>query len=151
MNRKEMIRRVASLMREKDVRKPVSMPKQVFHISDDEGNKKDFVLRKVDKSVIYTVDDVEAVLDSLADVIFDALKHGEEISIRGFGTLGLKYRKKRTLRHVGTGEEIEMDSHYMPKFTSGNDLKTCAKIYEMFLKENQLFPGDTTPSYEDGE
>ena len=152
MNRKELVRRTAGLMREKDIRKPVSMPKQVFHISDDEGNKRDFTLRKIDKSVIYTADDVEAIIDNCIEVIQEALKHGEEISVRGFGTLGLKYRKKRTLIHVGTGEQIEMDSHYVPKFTSGHDLKMCAKVYEMFLKENQILPGKAVKSEsEDGE
>jgi len=152
MNRKELIRRTASLMREKDIRKPVSMPKQVFHISDDEGNTRDFTLRKIDKSVIFTADDVEAIIDSCIEVIMDALRHGEEISIRGFGTLGLKYRKKRSLIHVGTGEQIEMESHYSPKFTSGNDLRTCAKVYEMYLKENQILPAKRSPAHsEDGE
>ena len=55
MNRKEFARRVATLMREKDIRKPVSIPKQVFHISDDEGNSRDFVVRKTDKSVQFTI------------------------------------------------------------------------------------------------
>ena len=58
MNRNEFVRRVTSVMRENDIRKPVSSPKQVFHISDDEGNSKDFVVRKTDKKVIFTIDDV---------------------------------------------------------------------------------------------
>lgn len=60
MNRKELVRRIANVMRENNIRKPVSSQKQVFHISDDEGNTKDFVVKKTDKGVLFTYDDVEA-------------------------------------------------------------------------------------------
>lgn len=135
MNRKEFVRRIASVMRENDIRKPVSMPKQVFHISDDEGNKKDFVLRKIDKTVLFTVDDVEAVVDACLYVIGESLKHGESITFRGFGTLGLKYMKPKKLKHVETGEDIISAAHYLPKFSYGNDLRMCAKIYELSLAD----------------
>ena len=69
-------------MRENDIRKPISIPKQVFHISDDEGNHKDFTVKKIDKTVLYTADDIEAILDTLQFVIQEAVKAGEEISIR---------------------------------------------------------------------
>lgn len=99
MNRKELVRRIANVMRENDIRKPVSSQKQVFHISDDEGNSKDFVVKKTDKGVLFTYDDVEAVMDTCLAVIGDSLKRGESVSIRGFGTLSLNYRKPRVNKH----------------------------------------------------
>ena len=66
MNRKELVRRIANVMRENNIRKPVSSQKQVFHISDDEGNTKDFVVKKTDKGVLFTYDDVEAMMDTLS-------------------------------------------------------------------------------------
>lgn len=138
MNRKELIRRVASVMRENNVRKPVSSPKQVFHISDDDGNTKDFVIRKTDKSVLFTADDVEAIVDACLFVIEDAMKRGESVSIRGFGTLGLKYRKPRATKKLGTDEWVDIDARYIPKFTFGNDLRMCAKVYELSLQDNVL-------------
>lgn len=138
MNRKELVRRVASVMRENNVRKPVSSPKQVFHISDDDGNTKDFVIRKTDKSVIFTADDVEAIVDACLFVIEDAMKRGEPVSIRGFGTLGLKYRKPRATKKLGTDEWVDIDARYIPKFTFGNDLRMCAKVYELSLQDNVL-------------
>lgn len=137
MNRKELVRRIAGLMRTNNIRKPVSSQKQVFHISDDEGNKKDFVVRKTDKQVLFTTDDVEAIIDSCICVIEDALKRGEEISIRGFGTLGLHHRKARATKRPDTGEWVEVEARYVPKFTFGNDLRMCAKMYELSLSENQ--------------
>ena len=150
MNRKEFARRIATLMREKDIRKPVSIPKQVFHISDDEGNARDFVVRKTDKSVQFTIEDVESMLDAIIFVIEDSIRHGEEISIRGFGTLGLHYRKSRKLKHVGTGEDTVAEARYVPKFTSGHDLRLSAKMYQLSLSDMD----EPLPVYnedEDGE
>lgn len=138
MNRKELVRRIASVMRENNVRKPVSSPKQVFHISDDDGNTKDFVIRKTDKSVLFTADDVEAIVDACLFVIEEAMKRGEPVSIRGFGTLGLKYRKPRATKKLGTDEWVDIDARYVPKFTFGNDLRMCAKVYELSLQDNVL-------------
>ena len=130
MNRMDLVRRVASVLRENDVRKPVSSPKHVFHISDDDGNSKDFVIKKRDRGVIYTADDVDAVLNACQYVIEDALKHGEQITVRGFGTIGLKYRKARATKRLGTDEWITVAARYVPHFEFGNILRKCAKVYE---------------------
>ena len=135
MNRKELVRRIASKMREKNIRKPVPMPKQVLHISDDEGNQKDFILRKSDKNVLFTINDVEAMLDTCLEVIGESIKHGEPVSIHGFGSLGLKYIKERAMKHVGTGEDVVAPARYIPRFSFGNDLRMCAKVYELSLAD----------------
>lgn len=135
MNRKEFVRRVASVMRENNIRKPISDQKQVFHISDNEGNVSDFIIKKSNKGVLFTVDDIDAILDAYISVVEEALKQGDSISIRGFGTLALHYRKARTTKHPDTGESIVIADHYVPKFTSGKDLRICAKIFEMNLNE----------------
>jgi nucleoid DNA-binding protein len=151
MNRKELVRRVAAELRDGDIRKPISIPKQVFHISDDEGHSKDFVVRKTDKSVIYTVEDVEAIIDTCLAVIEDSIKHGEPITLRGFGTLGLRYRKPRVLKHVETGEEVTAEGRYVPRFYFGNDLRMAAKVYELSLADGLI--DEPLPIYndEDGE
>lgn len=136
MNRKELVKRIASVMRDNDIKKPVSSSKQVFHISDDEGNTKDFVVKKTNKTVLFTVNDIDSILDACLHVMEDALKHGESITVRGFGTLGLHYRKARTTKHPDTGELVNVDAHYIPKFTSGNNLKLCAKMFELHAKDN---------------
>lgn len=138
MVRKELIRRMAEVMRENEVRKPISIPKQVFHISDDEGNHKDFTVKKIDKTVLYTADDVEAVLDALEYVIHEAIRAGEEISIRGFGTLGLRYRKPRIQRNVMDGQPVEVEGRFVPHFICGNDLKRCAQVYEQSISDRMI-------------
>jgi len=152
MNKKELIRRVAGTMREKDIRKLVSTKKQVFHISDDEGNSKDFTIKKSNKGVLFTVDDIEIVIENIISVIEEAIKHGEPISIHGFGTLGLHYRKARSTKHPDTGEPITVPARYIPKFDYGKDLRMCAKIYELSL-ENIQSEDTTIPesNIEDGD
>lgn len=135
MNKKDLVKNITASMREKDIRKPVSMPKQVLHISDDEGNQKDFTVRKTEKSVIFTNDDVEAVINTFIEIVQDAIKNGETVSLHGFGTFGLKYRKPRKTKQVGTNEWVDVAARYVPKFTFGNELRRCAKIYELSLSD----------------
>ena len=147
MNKTELIQRVASVMRENNIRKPVSSQKKVFHISDDDGNVSDFVIKKSNKGVLFTVDDVSAVMDTCIAVIEDAIRRGEHVSVRGFGPLGVHYRKARTTKHPETGEIVEVSERYIPKFIFGSDLRMCAKMFELSLGEggsysNALIPDD---------
>lgn len=135
MNRKELVRLASGVMRENKVKKPVHSKKQVFHISDGNGTSKDFVIKQSSGRVIYTIDDIDAVLDACIQVIQEALKRGESVTVRGFGTLGLHYRKARMTKHPNTGERVDIDAHYVPKFVSGSKLKMCAKIYELSLDD----------------
>lgn len=138
MVRSELVQRVGNALREKDIRKPISFQKKVFHITDDEGNTSDFVIKKTNKGVLYTNDDVNAIIGACVDVIEDALKHGEEISFRGFGTLGLHYRKPRSTKHPETGEYVDVPGRYLPKFNFGNELRMCAKVYELSLNGEEV-------------
>lgn len=140
MNKKKFIKCVSDILRENNIKKPVSIPKQVFHISDDEGNAKDFTIRKTDKSVMYTINDISVIIDACICVIQDAMKHGESISFHGFGTLGLNYRKPRMTKCVGTDEDVIIEGRYVPKFSFGNDLRMCAKTYELSLEDKAQEP-----------
>lgn len=151
MNRKELTRRTADLLRLNDVRKPVVIPKQVLHISDDEGNQRDFSVKKADKKALFTIEDVEAILDALLSVTHDAIRHGEQVTIRGFGTLCLRFRKAREMKHVSTGEDTISEARYLPKFISGKDLKFSAKRYELSLGDlNEPLPVFEDNVTEDG-
>ncbi len=135
MNKKEFIKCVADTLQANNIKKPISIPKQVLHISDNEGNSKDFSIKKTDKSVSYTKDDVSAIVDACIYIIQESLKQGEFITVQGFGTLGLNYRKPRATKHVGTSEDIVIAGRYVPKFSFGNDLRMCAKVYELSLDD----------------
>ena len=135
MNRKDFTRAVTDMLRKKGMKKPISIPKQVFHISDDDGNSKDFTIKRTDKKAIYTFSDVDAVIEACLAVIKECLKKGDQITFRGFGTLGLIYRKERSTKMVGKGTPIKIAGHYIPKFSFGDDLRLSAKLYELSLKD----------------
>lgn len=136
MNKKELSSRVAEVLRANNIRKPVSVKKQTFHITDEEGNTADFHIKQQDKNVIYTVDDTMNVIDACLAVIIDAIKNGEEISIKGFGNLGLHYRAARRTKEPISGEWIEIEARYVPKFSYGNDLRMAARLYELSHAES---------------
>lgn len=144
MNKKELSSRVAEVLRANNVRKPVSVKKHTFHITDEEGNTADFHIKQQDKNVIYTVDDTMNVIDACIAVIIDAIKNGEEISIKGFGNLGLHYRAARRTKEPISGEWCEIEARYVPKFSYGNDLRMAARLYELSHAETeQKQDGDT--------
>ncbi|MGD9340191.1 MAG: HU family DNA-binding protein [Chromatiales bacterium] len=62
---------------------------------------------------------VEAVLDSITD----ALKSGDQVSLIGFGTFGVKRREARTGRNPQTGAPIQIAASNVPGFKAGKGLK----------------------------
>ena len=62
---------------------------------------------------------VEAVLDSITD----ALKSGDQVSLIGFGTFGVKRREARTGRNPQTGAPIQIAASNVPGFKAGKALK----------------------------
>lgn len=135
MNKSDFVKCVSDVLRTNGIKKPVSIPKRVFHISDDDGNSKDFSVKTTEKSVIFTKNDVNAIIDACIYVAQESLKRGEPITFHGFGTLGLNYRKPRKTKCVGTDDDVVIDGRYVPKFSFGNDLRLCAKMYELSLKD----------------
>lgn len=143
MTKKDLISRVVSVLQSNGISKKISTPKQVFHISDDEGNQKDFIVRKSDKEIYFNSNDIASIVDACLLVVEDAIKQGEEVTLHGFGTLGLHHRAARKTKKVGTDEWVNIDARYVPKFVAGNNLKIAAKLYEMSLCDS--------PTDKDGE
>ena len=154
MNKKELASKVADVLRLNDIRKPVKIKKHSFKITDEEGHIASFSVKPKDKMILYSVDDVLNIIDACLAVIIDAMKNGEEVAIRGFGSLGLHYRAARRAKQPGTDEWCEIDAHYTPKFFVGNDLKDAAKLYDINCKTRQndisLYP-DFDNEDEDGD
>jgi len=62
-------------------------------------------------------------LDGLTDAIAVTLKKGENVSLIGFGTFGVKERAARTGRNPQTGESIQIAASKTPSFKAGKALK----------------------------
>lgn len=135
MDKRGLIKAISVLLKENNIKRPISIPKQVFTFSDNEGNSKSFSIKKRDKYEIYTINDVTNIIEAALAIILDQIKHGGEIEIRGFGKLGVRYREARSTKDVNTGEPITIAPRYVPRFNFGNELRNCAKIYGMSLSD----------------
>lgn len=135
MNRKELSARAAELLRENDVRKPVKIKKHVFIVTDEDGNSAHFDVKRADKKVLYSVDDVQNVLDACVETIRSALQNGETVIIKDFGTLSLQLRAARKTKRLDNGEWCEIPAHYIPKMSFAKPYRMAAKIYELNANE----------------
>lgn len=136
MRKSELIQSAAILLREADARKPFRSPKHILHVSDDDGNCKDFVIKQTEGAAIYTKRDVALILDACTQVLCDALKRGDSVTISGIGTIGLIYRKPRETKIPGTDQPVAVPGRFYPKLTPGHRLKLSAKLYELSLSDH---------------
>ena len=135
MDKKKLIQTVVETLQANDVRKPIQAQKTVLHISNDSGEHTDFVIRKPATGLLFTKKDVSTIVDATLAIVADALQRGEEVSIYGFGSLGVQERAARRIKHPETGESMIVDAHYIPKFVFGNELRKAARVYELSLKD----------------
>ena len=62
-------------------------------------------------------------LDAFTDAVTGSLKHGDKVTLVGFGTFSVTERKARKGRNPRTGAEIEIPGGMAPKFKAGKGLK----------------------------
>ena len=85
-------------------------------------NKKDFVTSVAELSGLSKKDSTQA-LDAIIESIQKWLKHGNDVSLTGFGTFRVIKRKARNGRNPRTGETIKIAASKRPTFRSGKILK----------------------------
>ena len=67
-----------------------------------------------------------ALVDAALEVVTDAVKAHEPISIVGFGTLSIAHREERTGKNPKTGETLKIPARSVPVFKPGSTLKEAA-------------------------
>ncbi len=72
--------------------------------------------------------ETEAVVDGFISTVIGALKEGKNIEIRGFGSFKVKKRKGRIARNPRTGEQVQVDEHFVPVFKVSKDLKNLVNV-----------------------
>lgn len=65
----------------------------------------------------------EVIVDTVFESIIDALKRGEKIELRGFGSFRLRKREPRKGRNPKTGDKVDVPPKRVPYFKPGKDLK----------------------------
>ena len=67
--------------------------------------------------------DGEVIVDTIFDAVIGALKSGDKIEIRGFGSFRIRQRKPRIGRNPKTGEEIQIPAKKALKFRVAKQAK----------------------------
>lgn len=135
MHKKELVNKIYEVLKDNNIRKYVAPHKTTLHITDDDGGRSDFVIRKSQTGLLFTSEDITVIIDAYLAVIEDALKRGDEITIQGFGTFALHKRAARKTVHPKTGEPVDVVERYIPKFTFGNRLRTAARMFSVSANE----------------
>lgn len=67
--------------------------------------------------------DVEVIVNTIFDSMTDALRHGDRIEIRGFGSFEVRVRKPRLGRNPKTGSSVDVGERKVPFFKVGKELR----------------------------
>lgn len=65
----------------------------------------------------------EIVVNMIFDSIGEALKSGDKVEIRGFGSFTIRERPAREARNPKSGEVVRIPSKKTPFFKTGKELK----------------------------
>lgn len=65
----------------------------------------------------------EVVVNTVFDSIEEALKSGDKVEIRGFGSFTIRERLGREARNPKSGEVVSIPSKKTPFFKTGKELK----------------------------
>ncbi len=74
-----------------------------------------------------TQKDAAIVVDTIIDGMVEALKSGDKVELRGFGSFRQRVRQPRQGRNPMTGEAVEVPARRVPYFKPGKGLKELSK------------------------
>ena len=89
-------------------------------------NKSELIARIADDTGLAKAK-VTEVVDLIGKVITEELKHGDGLSIVGFGTFKVTERKAKKGRNPATGEAIQIPAKKAPIFKAGKALKDAVQ------------------------
>src|SRR5579875_3318492 len=67
--------------------------------------------------------DGEVIVDTIFDAVIGALKAGDKIEIRGFGSFRIRQRKPRIGRNPKTGAKVDVPAKRVPYFKPSKELR----------------------------
>ena len=85
--------------------------------------KRDLIEEVVRLYPRYSRRDAEVIVNSVFGSMADALRQGERIEIRGFGSFVVKHRQAREGRNPKTGRIVAVPAKRVPFFKVGKELK----------------------------
>jgi integration host factor subunit beta len=67
--------------------------------------------------------DSEVIVDTLFDSVIHALKTGDKVEVRGFGSFRTRQRNSRTGRNPKTGAKVDVAAKRVPFFKPSKELR----------------------------
>jgi len=81
------------------------------------------VARAINEHMEITNRDAEEIVNEIINSMINALKTGDEVEIRGFGSFRIRTRNARNGRNPKNGASVEVPSKSVVYFKQGKDLK----------------------------
>ena len=94
-----------------------------FYISKGVSMTKADLVDEVSKVTELSRKDSEVIVETLFDSIIRALKVGDKLEVRGFGSFRIRERKARQGRNPKTGEKVSVPEKKVPYFKPSKELK----------------------------
>ena len=85
--------------------------------------KSELILKITSKNSYLYHKDVYKIIDTLFNSVTKALKDGDRVELRGFGTFTTKLRNARIGRNPKTGDPVAIPQKKMPFFKMGKLMK----------------------------
>ena len=81
------------------------------------------LIEEVARVVEVTRKDSEVIVDAIFESVVRALRNGDKIEIRGFGSFRTRQRQPRIGRNPKTGARVDVPSKRIPYFKPSKELK----------------------------
>ena len=81
------------------------------------------LIEEVSRLAEVTRKDSEVIVETIFDSVVRALRAGDKIEIRGFGSFRTRQRKARVGRNPKTGDRVEVPPKKIPVFKPSKELK----------------------------
>jgi integration host factor subunit beta len=85
--------------------------------------KSELVEKLVEASATLSRKESEMVVNLIFDSMCEALKKGEKVEIRGFGSFTIREREAREARNPKSGDVVKIPAKRTPFFKTGKELR----------------------------
>jgi integration host factor beta subunit len=85
--------------------------------------KNDLIKKLQEELKSYPLQDVTYAVNIIFDSMIDAIKRGERIELRGFGSFVVRERKPRMGRNPKSGAQVKLEERKVPFFKTGKELR----------------------------
>jgi integration host factor subunit beta len=85
--------------------------------------KNDLIKKLQEELKTYSLSDVTYVVNIIFDSMIEAIKRGERIELRGFGSFEVRERKPRMGRNPKSGASVNLKERKVPFFKTGKELR----------------------------